>query len=154
LVTTTRTAHPGLLLPVIAVGGVIGAEARYGAGVWLAAAPGSFPWATVLVNVAGGFAIGVLMALLGRAADPHPLIRPFFGVGILGGLTTFSTFSTDTYRLLDAGRVAVALLYAGLTLVAALGATVAGAAVVGAVARQPPDPDPELDPDLGAGVSP
>jgi CrcB protein len=127
-------ARGWLVILVIAVGGVIGAEARYGVGLLLPPGRDAFPWPTVLVNVTGGFAIGVLMALLGRVERPHPLIRPFFGVGILGGLTTFSTYSNDTYRLLDAGRIPIALAYAALTLVAALAATVAGAWVVGAAA--------------------
>jgi CrcB protein len=95
----------------------------------------------VVVNITGGFAIGVLMALLRRIARPHPLVRPFFGVGILGGLTTFSTYSTDTYRLIDAGRPALALGYAMLTLVAALTATIAGGA---AAARLSPRSAAEL----------
>ena len=122
-----------LLLAVIAVGGVIGAEGRYGIGLLLPHGSTSFDWGTLIINVLGGLAIGVLMAVLGRLAHPHRLIRPFLGVGILGGFTTFSTFSTDTYRLLDAGRPAVALVYAALTLTGALAATVAGARLVATV---------------------
>ena len=118
------------VLAAIAAGGVIGAELRYGLGLLLPPGRSSFPWATLLVNVTGGFAIGVLMAVLGRIERPHPLLRPFFGVGILGGLTTFSTYSTDTYRLIDAGRPLLALGYAVFTLAAALVATVAGAAAL------------------------
>jgi CrcB protein len=129
------------VLAVIAVGGVIGAEVRYGVGTLLPPGSRSFPWATVVVNITGGFAIGVLMALLRWIARPHPLVRPFFGVGILGGLTTFSTYSTDTYRLIDAGRPALALGYAMLTLVAALTATIAGGA---AAARLSPRSAAEL----------
>jgi CrcB protein len=136
------------VLLVIAAGGVIGAELRYGAGVWFSSGPGAFPWATVLVNVVGGLGIGVLMAVLARSARPHPLVRPFLGVGILGGFTTFSTFSTDTVRLIDLGRPELALGYAALTLVAALAATVAGLAIGSAGASAPvvPGPPPELVP--------
>jgi CrcB protein len=122
------------LLAVIAVGGVIGAELRYGLASLLPPGPRSFPWATLLVNLVGGFGIGVLMAVLGRLADPHPLLRPFVGVGVLGGLTTFSTYSTDNYRLLSGGRPELALGYAAITLVGALGATVGGIALVSALA--------------------
>ena len=117
------------VLLVIAAGGVVGAELRYGVGVLLPSGSRSFPWATVLVNVTGGFGIGVLMTVLGRSARPHPLLRPFLGVGILGGFTTFSTYSTDTFRLIDVGRPVLALGYAALTLFAALAATVAGMVV-------------------------
>jgi fluoride exporter len=119
----------GLVLAVVAAGGVIGAELRYGTGLLFPSTPSQFPWATVAVNVIGGFGIGVLMAVLARTARPHPLVRPFLGVGVLGGFTTFSTYSTDTYRLIDAGRPELALGYAALTLVAALVATVAGLTV-------------------------
>jgi CrcB protein len=114
----------------IAVGGVIGAELRYGLGTWLSVGPHSIPWATLLINVVGGFGMGVLMARLARAPRPHPLSRPFLGVGILGGFTTFSTYSTDTYRLLDAGRVPAAIGYLLLTLVGALLATLLGGLLV------------------------
>lgn len=117
------------VLVVIAAGGVIGAELRYGVGVLVGSDPRAFPWATLLVNVIGGFGIGVLMAMLERAERPHPLVRPFVGVGVLGGFTTFSTYSTDTYRLIDVGRPELALGYLALTLIAALAATVAGTAV-------------------------
>jgi CrcB protein len=125
----------GWRLPaVIAVGGVIGAELRYGTGQLLSARPGSLPLATLLINVAGGFAMGMLMALIARAVRPHPLIRPFLGVGILGGFTTFSTYSTDTYRLLDDGKAAAAVCYLLLTLVGALVATLLGGLAVDALA--------------------
>jgi CrcB protein len=116
------------LLVVIAAGGVIGAESRYAVSWLFSSGPRSFPWATLLVNVVGGFGIGVLMAVLGRAVRPHPLLRPFLGVGVLGGFTTFSAYSTDIYRLIDVGRPELALGYAALTLIAALAATVAGMA--------------------------
>jgi CrcB protein len=117
------------VLVTIAAGGVVGAEGRYGVSRLISSDPLSFPWATLLVNVVGGFGIGVLMAVLGRAARPHPLLRPFLGVGVLGGFTTFSTYSTDIYRLIDVGRPELALGYAALTVIAALAATVAGMAV-------------------------
>jgi CrcB protein len=117
------------VLVVIAVGGVIGAELRYGAGLLHSPGATGFPWVTLLVNVLGGFAIGVLTGVLGRFEHPHPLVRPFLGVGVLGGFTTFSTYSTDTYRLIDAGRPLEAHGYLSLTLLAALLATLLGLAL-------------------------
>ncbi|MEU8841257.1 CrcB family protein [Streptomyces roseus] len=125
-----RAERPGPVLAAIAAGGALGASARYGASLlWPGAGPGAFPWATFWTNVAGCALIGVLMVLIsegGRTA-PHPLVRPFAGVGVLGGFTTFSTYAVDFSRLLDAGEAGRALAYAGLTLVAALGAVWAGA---------------------------
>src|SRR6201992_4401295 len=78
-------------LAVISAGGALGALARYGlATAWPHPATG-FPWATWTINVSGSFLIGVLMVLIERRFAGRRLIRPFFGVGILGGYTTFST---------------------------------------------------------------
>lgn len=74
--------------------------------------------------------MGVLMGLLALRQNPHPLIRPFFGVGILGGFTTFSTYSTDTYHLIDADRPLAAVGYVALTLTGALLAVLLGQTLV------------------------
>jgi CrcB protein len=116
------------LLPAISAGGVVGALLRYSVGLMLPSGAPSFPWATLLVNVGGGFVMGALAAVL--AQRPRPLLRAFAGVGLLGGFTTFSTYSTDTYRLLEAGRAGQALVYAVGTLTLALTATEAGRRVV------------------------
>ncbi|MER5731902.1 CrcB family protein [Streptomyces sp. NPDC002138] len=116
------------VLAVVAAGGAVGASARYAVALLWPAAPTAFPWGTFWVNVAGCALIGVLMVLIsegGRSA--HPLVRPFLGVGVLGGFTTFSTYAVDFERLLDAGEARTALGYAGLTVVAALGAVWAAA---------------------------
>ncbi|MFE2479357.1 CrcB family protein [Streptomyces sp. NPDC059389] len=127
-----RAERRGPVLAAIAVGGALGASARYGASLlWPAAGPGAFPWTTFWTNVIGCALIGVLMVLIseGGRTPPHPLVRPFAGVGVLGGFTTFSTYAVDFSRLLDAGEAGRALAYAGLTVAAALGAVWAGAAV-------------------------
>lgn len=116
---------PGLL-GVIAAGGALGALARYGISQWLPAAPGQFPWDTLLINVLGCFCIGVLMVLLTETWSAHPLLRPFFGVGVLGGFTTFSTYANETRELLRPGSVPVAFGYLGGTLIAALAAVAGG----------------------------
>jgi CrcB protein len=105
------------LLVAIAVGGVVGAEARYGVGLLLPHHAGEFPWATMLTNASGCFLIGTLMVVLLEFTDPHRLFRPFLGVGILGGFTTFSTFATDAEQLILDHRPLLALLYVLATVV-------------------------------------
>lgn len=103
---------------VVAAGGSLGAAARYGVGLAWPHPAGGFPWATLLINIVGCAAIGVLAGLAPR----HRLARPFLGTGVLGGFTTFSTYAVDARTLLDAGRPAAAAAYVAGTLVAALAA--------------------------------
>lgn len=110
---------------MISIGGVLGALARYGLSVAWPHHLGDFPWATWTINVTGCFLIGVLMELITRRWPGQRLIRPFFGVGLLGGYTTFSTSVVDVLL----ARPAVALLYLGATLVGALLAVWAGSAL-------------------------
>ncbi|GGV80959.1 putative fluoride ion transporter CrcB 1 [Streptomyces gelaticus] len=112
----------GSVVAVVALGGAIGACARYGATLIWPTAPGGFPWTTLLVNVAGCAVIGVFMVVISEVWSAHRLVRPFFGTGVLGGFTTFSTYAVDIQRLIDAGRVRAGLGYLGLTLLAALAA--------------------------------
>jgi CrcB protein len=109
----------------VALGGALGSVARYavslGAARWLGA---GFPWGTLIVNVAGSFAIGVLAALV--TADGRPALgdgtRAFLMVGILGGFTTFSSFSLETLSLARAGAWGAAAGNASLSLLLCLGA--------------------------------
>ncbi|WP_031468692.1 fluoride efflux transporter FluC [Sciscionella sediminilitoris] len=118
----------GLLLCVIALGGGIGALARYAAGVLFPGTPGGFPLTTLLVNVLGCALFGALSVLLTHRVR-HPLARPFFGTGLLGGFTTFSTSVVDAEQLLRAGQPGLALLTLFGTLLAALLAVWLGVAV-------------------------
>ncbi|WP_035847196.1 fluoride efflux transporter CrcB [Kitasatospora azatica] len=111
----------------VAVGGVLGAEARYGLGTLWHTPAGAFPWTTLLINAVGCLVIGVFLVAITEGRPAHRLVRPFFGTGVLGGFTTFSTYCLDAYRLLDAHRPGPALGYLAGTLVAALGAVAAGA---------------------------
>jgi fluoride exporter len=113
------------LLGAVACGGVLGALARYGLGVVLPHGP----WTILVVNVTGCFLIGVLAALIDTALTDAALPRAFLGTGFLGGYTTFSTYVVDIQRFLDEGRPAVALLYLFGTLLPALVAVAAGAAL-------------------------
>lgn len=112
------------ILLVIALGGALGAAARYGLSRALPHAAGEFPWSTLLTNVAGCFAIGVLMVVVVERLPSSRLVRPFFGTGLLGGFTTFSTYAVDTRALLAAGRPAAAATYLFGTLVLGLLAVV------------------------------
>ncbi len=90
---------------LVAAGGAIGAAARYLAGLWIAARLGaSFPWGTFFVNVTGSFLIGIVLVLVEGGTLPAEA-RLFLAVGILGGYTTFSSFSYETLQLLNGGDV-------------------------------------------------
>lgn len=118
------------VLGVVAAGGAIGSLLRYGvAVVW----PG--PAATLLVNVLGCLAIGVLMHTITEVVDPHRLLRPFLGVGLLGGFTTMSTYITDALGLALRTHPALALAYLAGTLVSCLVAVFAGVVLARLFAR-------------------
>lgn len=123
------------VLGAIAAGGVLGAEARYGMGLALPHASGGWPWSTLLINLTGCLLIGILMVIITELTEPHRLVRPFLGVGVLGGYTTFSTYSTEMIQLLDAGRPGPALIYLAVTPLGALTAAWAGTALTRATAE-------------------
>jgi fluoride exporter len=123
--------HPYAILSVIALGGAVGAVARHGVGVAFPAEPYGFPWATFAVNVSGCLLIGVLMVLVARWPH-HALVRPFLGVGVLGGYTTFSTYAVDVHRL---GLQVMTVIYLLGTPVVAVVATGLGMAVTRRVTR-------------------
>ena len=109
------------VVALIALGGGLGALARYGlARLWPTRA-GCFPWATFVTNVAGCLAMGVLLACVLHIWPPSRYRRPFLGTGILGGFTTFSTYVVETRGLLSVGHLPLAVGYA-------LGSVVSGVA--------------------------
>lgn len=110
------------VVAVVALGGAIGACGRYGASLIWATPPGGFPWTTLVVNVVGCAVIGVFMVVISEVRSAHRLVRPFFGTGVLGGFTTFSTYAVDIERLVDTGRARTGIAYLGLTPLAALAA--------------------------------
>jgi CrcB protein len=96
----------------VGVGGGLGANARYALGTWLAARLGAaFPAGTLLVNVTGSLAIGVLLALLTERLAAPPAWRLLLVVGFLGGYTTFSSYTFEALALLEAGAWARAAWY-------------------------------------------
>jgi CrcB protein len=126
----------------VALGGALGSVARYavslGAARWVSA---TFPWGplwgTLIVNVAGSFAAGLLATLAtadGRLALA-PDARAFVLVGILGGFTTFSAFSLDTMLLAREGALGVAAANVGLSLVLCLTAVWLGFATASVLSR-------------------
>ena len=116
----------GRTVAAVAAGGVLGALARYGTGLALPSAPGTFPLATFLVNVLGCLLMGVLIVTITELRQAHPLVRPFLGTGVLGGFTTFSTYAVDAQGLLRTGHLAIAGTYLAGTLAAAVAATWVG----------------------------
>jgi len=116
----------------VAAGGAIGAAARYLAGVAVlrAAGPG-FPWGTLAVNVAGSFLMGVLIVVLAHLGGTR--FAPFLAVGVLGGFTTFSSFSLDAVTLYERGAVGAAAGYVAGSVVLSLAALFAGLAIARAV---------------------
>ncbi|WP_406444225.1 fluoride efflux transporter CrcB [Streptomyces sp. NBC_00631] len=117
------------VVAVVAAGGAIGAVARYALALALPTAAGGFPWATFWANVIGCAVIGAFLVLITEGLPAHRLVRPFFGTGVLGGFTTFSTYTVDIQKLVDHGRPAVGLVYLAGTLCAALAAVWCAAAV-------------------------
>jgi fluoride exporter len=96
---------------LIAVFGAAGAVSRY----WLDGrvsdlVHGQFPWGTFVVNVAGAFALGLLVALTTERLLPHPHWRVALGIGFLGSFTTFSTYTYESVKLAEDGALGLALL--------------------------------------------
>ena len=116
---------PDILL-VIGLGGALGSLARWSLGEWLG---GRFPWATLVENVSGWLALGVLIVLVVEVWPSSRHLRTFVGVGVLGGWTTFSTFALDVRRLLADGEALLASLYLLGTLVVGLAAVWGGIAL-------------------------
>jgi CrcB protein len=128
-----RLPHPAIrillerwdILLAIAVGGSLGALARWGVAEALPHTSSEVPWGTVLANVSGCFAIGVLLVVLAERRPHDRILRPLLGTGVLGGYTTFSTYALDTRTLMAAGRPPLAAAYLFGTLAVGLLAVVA-----------------------------
>jgi CrcB protein len=114
---------------LVFLGGGLGAAGRWAFGLWAARTLGpAFPWGTLGVNVLGGFAMGLAVALLGRLGGGEGW-RLFLTTGVLGGFTTFSAFSLETARMIEGGKWAEAGLYALASVVLSTGALFAGLAL-------------------------
>jgi CrcB protein len=112
------------VVTAVAMGGAIGASGRWFVAWALASTgaghePGTWPWATFVVNVVGCLLIGLAARTLERETVAWAFVVP----GVLGGFTTFSALAVEVNDLAEAERLPVALLYVAATLVAGIGAT-------------------------------
>ncbi|HEX3393160.1 MAG TPA: fluoride efflux transporter CrcB [Acidimicrobiales bacterium] len=114
------------MLAVIALGGMLGAAARYGVAQWLPTRTGRFPWATFWTNVSGSFILGLLLVLLVERFPPTRLVRPFLATGVLGAFTTMSTYEVETALLIKDGHPLTAASYGLGSLVVGLAVAYAG----------------------------
>lgn len=114
---------------LVAIGSGLGGVLRYLVPCWMGAAKG-FPWATLTVNVVGSLLIGLLSGLLARhGGSSAESIRAFAVVGFCGGFTTFSTFSNETFRLIESSQWPSAVAYVSLSILAGLAAVFLGYAI-------------------------
>ena len=123
------------VLAVIAMGGMLGASARHGFELAWPTSSGGMPWATFTINTSGCLLIGVLMVFVVEVGGAHPLVRPFLGVGLLGGFTTFSTYTVEATGLLTGDHPGLALGYLFGTVLVALVAVVMGVGLARAGVR-------------------
>jgi CrcB protein len=115
------------VLAAIALGGMVGASARYGIARVAPVRAGHFPWATFATNLAGSFLLGLLLVVLLERLRPTRYLRPFAATGILGAFTTMSTYQVEMVLLVRDGHASTALLYAVGTVAAGVGLAFAGA---------------------------
>ena len=111
----------------VALGGAIGASARYGVNILAARITPSLPLGTLTVNVLGCLAMGLLASLLALRGGQH--LAPLLLTGVLGGFTTFSAFALDTMTLWERGAGGMAIGYVLASVVLSLVAVMAGLAI-------------------------
>src|SRR3954466_15164253 len=112
---------------VVALGGGLGAALRHGVNlVALRLLGPNFPWGTFTINIAGSLAMGIFIELLARRFSGSEGLRLFVATGILGGFTTFSSFSLDFAVLWERGEAGQAVAYAGGSVIVSLVALFAG----------------------------
>ena len=111
----------------VALGGALGASGRYGLGLFVDRLSGSgFPYGTMSANILGSFAMGILVAWLAAKGTGSETARLFIGVGLLGGFTTFSSFSLDAMNLLRDKGITPFLSYVLISVIVSLLAIAAG----------------------------
>jgi CrcB protein len=103
--------HEPRVLAAVALGGALGAPARYSISQVVHITPGTFPWGTFWTNVSGSFALGFILAFLLERFPPSRFLHPFVATGFLGAYTTYSTFAVETDLLVKNGHADIALAY-------------------------------------------
>ncbi|MDJ0641502.1 MAG: fluoride efflux transporter CrcB [Erythrobacter sp.] len=129
----SATLTPLAASAFVAMGGAVGAVGRYqlGRAVTHWAGPTSgFPWPTLAANIIGCAAMGLLFGWLARHGGANEGLRLLLGVGLLGGFTTFSAFSLEMLLLIERGAAGLAVLYAGISVLAGLAALYGGLLVM------------------------
>jgi CrcB protein len=126
---------PLLASTLVASGGAVGALARYQLGrlvIFIAGndSASAFPWATLIVNISGCLAMGLLFGWFISQGATNESIRLLIGVGMLGGFTTFSTFSLEMLLLMERGAIGYAATYAAVSVLAGLAALFIGVAIM------------------------
>jgi CrcB protein len=129
--------HSATPYVLAALGGALGALARWVVATGLPSSPPGWPWATFLVNLTGCFLLGALFALLAGRFPEASWPRPFLAVGVLGGYTTYSAFAVEVVRLTEAGAVLPAGGYVVVSVVGGVAAVAAGTLAAHAVLRRP-----------------
>ena len=115
------------MILAIGLGGAFGALARHYMAAWISRLTGhGFPWGIMLVNILGSFLMGLLISYLSHHFNTSPELRAFIVVGLLGGFTTFSTFSLETVLLIERGQLVEAAGYVTGSVVLAVGGLFAG----------------------------
>ena len=113
-------------LILVMLGGALGAGLRYGVSVWALQSIGAgLPWGTLIVNLVGGFLIGLLAGAFIREGAGVP-VHLLIGTGLLGGFTTFSAFSLETALMIEGGQIGLAAGYALASVIGAVLLSFAG----------------------------
>ncbi|KAA3509857.1 fluoride efflux transporter CrcB [Agrobacterium rosae] len=119
-----------LNIALVAIGGAIGSIARYLVGVWSVRLAGpNFPWGTLTVNVVGAFLIGLTVEVIARRFDASSEMRVLLVTGVIGGFTTWSSFTLDAVVLFERGEIGLSALYLGASLLVSFAAIFAGLAL-------------------------
>lgn len=114
----------------VALGGALGAMARYGLSLFLPQTDGNFPWAIFVANVLGCMLVGMVYFVVVEKISQFALFKPMIMIGFLGAFTTFSTFSLESIRLWQQGYTFTSVLYCVSTVVVCFTATVSCLALV------------------------
>lgn len=110
----------------VAVGGALGAVSRYWLAGLLNSGQAKIPYGTFMCNVLGSLLMGILFVLIMEKARLSPELRPLLMVGFLGAFTTFSSFSLETFALIESGHIMSALIYVSLSVIVCIAALFAG----------------------------